>query len=416
VAVTSRVATLQLTTTPDTGTRTWTATAVSQDTAAGSSVSISVVQNKAGAAPPALPDTLTLSLLIDDTQTQIVAFSPTPNDTDGNTQNFTFFFTDTGLTGGAARAGTVKLKLRAINTTGVSAVNYNVNTDANPADTFGTGNTNTVGTRNKGWIRGTTTSAAAASNVALGGAKTEPAKYHDSLFVRHTLGATLYTSRALTVALSNTTPSLSGSTNSATSGNYDATFSSAVTNRYPASAAASVTNVSAPNATLTGTPDFTVTQTTDSINVDPRITFTPLMQVNTAAFSTPPFSSNVTSHQRLSSDLAFLAWNARDSRGSQAGSTISGGVNGLAWTQHLRDVGNLIADQTQAVTSQTQGGEAGWNDSFQAWSSSLPGGTWNFTAVITTSDATGLESGAATTYSLLAANLNLVVVPDIVSF
>lgn len=135
--------------------------------------------------------------------------------------------------------------------------------------------------------------------------------------------------------------------------------------------------------------------------VDPRITFTHLLQHNDSAFGTPPPSKNVGNGRRLTTDLSFIASRATDARSDG----ISNGA--LAWTEKLWDANSLSGSEaspvkSRASTSATQGGEAGWSDALLTWDNALPGGNWTQKEVITTADLLGLEVSNTRTLSLLA--------------
>lgn len=381
--------------------REWTATAAVQDTAAGSSVVVTTMNVATGGTAPADADTLTLNFYNDaGGLVRTVALS-----TSAASQTTTFFFTTNGLSGGGDRCGTIEIALRATKTTGGPTETYDAETDGAPATPVTAGSLQT----DRGWIRGTTTAVQVLSNVALGGAKNAPAAYvtpvagdgGDSLFVRTTLGVAVYVARTLTVGLSH--GSLSGPTNSTTGPVFDISHTSVVDNRFPAASTVVVTSVTVPNATLTGQP-FTAftTTTTDSMPVDPRITRTPLFQLDNNTFATPPLFNDVSDHRRRNSQQGFLASRSTNARGE--------GVNGLTYSVSLTPVApGTPVSQTGLVTT-TQGGQDGWAPSFLAWSSSLPGGRWDKSASYTApADILGASyvvqaAGTNTIYTLIARN------------
>lgn len=353
MAVVSRVATLKF----DDGlavpsSRTWVATAVTQDTAAGGSVDITVTQTTAGATPPGEANTLTLNLY-DDSGGLVRAYTLTPGSA---SQTVTFHFTADGTSTGAARCGTVEIAIRATRT---DVVAYDYETDGSPA-TAPTGFTATQVDR--GWVRGTTTLVEDISNTSLGGAPTEPAAYDESLFVRTTAGAVSYVARALTVTLS--AGSVTGSTNSTTAVTRDVTFSNVCDDRFPAAVTTVGVTVTVPNATLTGQPAWTFTTTTDdTITVDPRLTASHHFQVDDDVFGT---TKNDTTKQMLSTQSGFLWTRLVNAR--------STGINGLTVTQTLDPVnpGTTISGSTVTATRDSQ---AGWTDKLD-WTSAKPGGSW----------------------------------------
>lgn len=359
MAVVSRIAKVRI---ADTATglifREWVATAVTQDTAAGASVDVTITQTTGGATPPGVANTLTLNLYTD-AGALIRAFTLTPS---SSSQTVSFFFTADGTSGGATRAGTVEIAIRATRT---DVGTYDVESDGSP-NTPGAGNTSTT---DRGWIRGTTTATTTLSNVALGGAKSQPAEYDESIFARTTLGAALYVARALTVAVSG--GGLSGATNSTASGNWDVSFANVVDDRFPAAVTVAASSLTVPNATLTGQPATVLTATNDTLDVDPRLTASHHFQVDDATFAT---SKNDTSKSMLSTQSGFLAARIVTAR-------TAAGVNGLTVTQTLTPVGpgTAVSGSSSTATRDTQ---AGWTD-LLAWTSSKPGGTWNKASDVT---------------------------------
>lgn len=140
----------------------------------------------------------------------------------------------------------------------------------------------------------------------------------------------------------------------------------------------------------------------DRIAVDPRIQFDQLLQVATNVWQTPPTAGEADPPgERLNAELGFLASRAMDMTGV--------GLNGVAWTDKLWDVGGQVGTEvapvkSDSVVSTTQGGEAGWSDGATiplAWDSPLPGGEWTHKQVLTSADLVGLEVGNTRTLVLL---------------
>lgn len=396
MAVVSRIAKITF----DNGlgsTRTWTATAATQDTAAGSSVVITVTNATTGGAPPAVTDTLTLTYADDNSG---VIKSVTLNNTSAS-QTDTFFFTNNGLTGGSARCGTVEIKLRATKTTGGGLQTYDVETDGAP-NTPPTGFSSAT---DRGWIRGTTTATVSTSNVSAGGAKPNPYAYTtaggDTIFHRVVFGSAIFISRTLTA----TVGAIVSQTSASGTQTFDTTMTNVVDNRFPASSSSQVADFTVGNATLTGLP-FTVitTNTTDTLTIDPRLTRTPLFQLDDNTFGTPPSSKN-RAQMRTTAQQGFL--------GSRTTNARSEGVNGITYNIALtpRKPGTPVT-QT-GLTTTTQGGETGWSSQLTAWSSSLPGGIWDKSFTVTApSDITGASytvnaAGTSTEYQLLARDPNI---------
>jgi hypothetical protein len=371
-----------------TGSRIWNATAAVQDTLAGADVIVTIVHSVSGTGQPLVSDVVELSLRLDNTATIVRTFNLTPTT---GTQQVTFSFTADGTSSGAARAGTVRMRLRVVKNTGLGTDQYDVTSDngqfgsaANSYFSLSTGPT-----FNWGYLRGTTT-----GTTTLPGAGT--LAYGDTLTATTVLGAAPYDGPAVTVTL---TP-LAGVNSATSSTNTFTTALGSVDNRFAAAASSLSTVTSFPNASLTSLPWTTATMTETTRTVDPRLTFTHLLQLNDNAYGTPPSSKNVASGQRLTSDLGFISARVTNANGT--------GVNGITWTMSLQDAGALVTALTTSTTSSTQGGQVGWSGSLLAWSNALPGGTWNKTCTITApAGATGLGTATTTTYTLVAANPNL---------
>lgn len=363
MAVVSRITTLRVdnsVTHADDTALTWVATAATQDTAAGSSVVVTITYTNGGGVTPGDAETLTLRYVTDGgTIIKTVTLNPT-----AASQTDTFHFTDTGNSGGAARCGTIEMKLQATRT---SVVAYDFETDGSPNSPPAGFHAHTL---DQGWIRGTTTRAEAVSNVSLGGALTEPAEYDESLFVRLTEGAVSYVARALTVASS--AGSLSSATNSTTAVQRDVTFTNVVDERFAAAVTNVTWSVTVPNAALTGSPDWAATTTTEAaLNVDPRLTCTHHFQVDNNTFA---LASNDTTKQMLSTQSGFLWTIIKAARGT--------GVNGVTVQQTLDpdNPGTTVTDTATATT--TQGGQDGVSGRLD-WTASKPGGSWQKSVDIT---------------------------------
>lgn len=403
MAVVSRISTIRIT---DTATNSvgkqFQATATVQDTAAGSSVAVDYVQSDIGVPLMSNPDTATLTF-VDDAGN--VIRTVTLRITAG-TDNLTFYFTANGNSGGGNRCGTIEMKIRITKTTGGPTNTYDIETDGTPNTPP---SAHTVRTLDRGWIRGTTTLVEDLSNTSLGGAPATPAQFGESLFVRLTQADISYVARAISVAISDTTPSLTGNTNSTTAVQRDVTFSAVVDKRFPAASTSVGLTATVPNTTLgTAAPDYTFTSTTDdTLAVDPRLTCAHLMQMDNSSFQTPPLSINDADDQRLGSQLAYLSTNVRAARGTLVSDAITGGVNGISLDTLLESqVDTSIETSQNAGVTAARGGEAGWIGTFLTWSNSLPGGTWRKTVTIDTASASVLTNAylitATKDYSLVA--------------
>lgn len=391
MAVVSRVTKLRL----DNGAgsaREWVATAAAQDTPAGSSVTVTITTTTSGPLPPPQEDVL--EIYFHDTSAQIRGFALAPG---AASQTVMFFFTSNGLTGGAPRAGTIEIILRVVRTSGAAgAGNYEVFTSGGPNNPP-TGYNSII---DRGWIRGTTTAALSVSNVAAGGATPATFGYPDTIFQRLTLAAPLFLANTFTVTAGNK----SGVTNSTTGPTFDRTHTGAVDNTFPASASSQAQSVTPGNSGLTGLPHTVLTSTTaPAFTVDPRLTRTPLFQLDDNTFASPPDSKNVPSHLRQTTQQGFLAGRFVNARGE--------GQNGVTYDVSLTPSKPGTALTLTGQVTVTQGGQTGCSPQFLAWASSLPGGTWTKAVTVTApANITGaayLVNAGNDTYTLVAKDPSL---------
>lgn len=398
--VVSRVTTIVLTNAG--ATRTFRATADVQDQAAGGLVTITVTQVTAGAVGlPPVPDTYTLRVRADNDAANIRSYTLTAG---AGSQVVTFNLTADGTSGGAARIGTVRMRLEAVKTSGSAVDNYNVNSDDATGQVLPAAWTIT---RDQGWFRTLTTAVVTISNVAAGGAKPATWAYDDTVFHRVTFPVQSYLAKSLTAIVSGASPALSAASPSVVGPVWDTTLAGVIDNRFPASMSNQTADVTIPNATLaTGLPYVAATVTPDSMDIDPRLTAVHHLQLNDNVFATPPGSRDIPGHDRLNADLGFAAFRLLNARGA--------GANGVTVTETLRDAGELIGVLTRSVATVTQGGEAGWAATFQPWDSQLPGGAWNHTLTVTApADMIGvayLLNATDPDFTLLAANPSIGIV------
>jgi hypothetical protein len=375
-----------------TGTREWIATAATQDNGAGSSVEITITQTTSGATPPGAANTLEL-IMQTDTGTAIRTFDLTEA---SGSQSVTFHFTDNGTSGGAARSGTVELNLRAVRT---DLGTYDVQSDGSP-NTPPTGFTSAL---DRGWIRGTTSAVHTVSNVSAGGGKNQPLAYGDQIFQRTVLGAGPYKSETIVHGFS----PLSSSAASLTA-TFDTTHAGVVDERFSAALVSTATTAVPGSSALTGLPWTVLTNTTDSANVDPRVTAVHLLQLNDNAFASNPLDKNDSDGRRLTSDLGFVATRLITARNE--------GVNGATVATSLQDINGLITAITDSDVTGAEGGSAaanqGWTG-FKAWDSQLPSGTWRKTVDITAPadiDANTHFVNVTKDYTLVAADPSIILV------
>lgn len=376
MAVVSKVSTVKLNAVLDT--RTVTATALVQDTAAGLAVSITCAQVTVGAAPPDEPDLVDVEFYMEgDTTGPIINISFTTLQAQLPVTQ-TFYLTTTGLVGGAARCGTVGINLRVRRTTsGGGTTNYDV-------DGYNLRSTKpaayTITTQDKGWIRATTTATDILSNIGAGGAKTLPFAYPEQVWVRKTLGNTPYKSSTITLLLGSKTI---GAVASATTV-FDATLAAAIDNGYPISSSTQTTSDVVGNSPLTGVA-FTVltTDTLDSATVDPRLT------VTVQAQKTMPRTNggNQTAYV-ISADQLFV-W----SRTQNARAVVIGSIT---MTQRLKTAGGAIITTDAA---QVTAAADGWVPTALDWTAFLIAPSGNRTQEAfpnAPANAVGLGTGTQT--------------------
>lgn len=416
MAVVSRIATLTFT--GALGSRTWKATAVTQNTAEGQAVTINYTMTTDGAAPEE-PSQNILVTCRTDSGAQIRQFSVPPGTA---TSALTFHFTNDGTSGGSARHGTVLIDIRVTKTNGGPTSTYDYETDGAPSATPTLVTATQV---DRGYLVGTTEGTVDVSNLSVGGGKTTvtpdasgltgPAAYGDSLYHRVVLGSPSYVARALTHVFVGTSKSLASS--STTSPTHTATFSGSslttgrVNEGFPAAEALYVATLGAvPNSSVTGVPYTTISVTTDSIDVDPRPTAVHLFQLDDNSVGTPPLSKQESGLERSSASIAYFATGLHHARGSVSGTAMTGGINGLSVTVTLTSDSN--GDQiSRTATTATEGGEPGWTTGFMQWTSPLPGGDWVKYVDITSPSDINADSYLLSpneTYVLLAARNPLI--------
>lgn len=364
----------------NTGRRIYRATSDAQDYAAGALVTITLNESVDGITPPDTANIKRVRLYRDDgvlirEYNQDAGFSGT----------IQLYLTDTGLVGGSPRCGTVEIAIY-IEVTGLGS---------GQSETDGSPDTLNTSTLDRGWIRANTTLVEAVSNVALGGAKSEPAEFDESLYVRLTCGAISYVARALAVASS--TGGVSGNTNSTTAVQRDATFANVVDDRFAAALSTIGWTITVPNASLTGLPDWTHTTTTDDdIDVDPRIDVQWHLQKDQASFDT---SYHDATFNMLASEVGQVAAKFKKRR-------TAGGINGLSISL-VADPTAPGSNSTNSSTTSTRDSEAGWSDLVDVAPTGKPGGVWTVTADVTAPSDADLDTllvGASQVVTVLAPN------------
>lgn len=371
MATLSRIARIRLTTGVG-AFREWTATAATEETSGGQSVTITWTITTSGATPPD-PETTAELRFYSSSGTLINTIVLTANTTP---QTATFFFTATGVSGGGARSGTVEIAAYVRRVVAGTTI-YEIESDGTPNNPGPD-----TSTTDRGYIVGTATTTAAISNVAYAGAKNQPAEEGESLFYRQTVTPRPYRNEPLTLAI--------GSVVSASVSSNTTTFdlpAQTVDDRFPAAVSTQTTAVTIPNNTgfVTGRPWTTfVTNTTDSITVDPRIDAeSHLWQADDDVMGTPPMSKHDSRKSALVSSYSGMAMRVVRAR-------TRSGVNGLSYSLSLDPVkpGSTIV---RTGTTATRGGQDGWTDLAQLGPFVI-GGSWAVNLDITA--PTGIDNDA----------------------
>lgn len=247
----SRVSTLTIS--GATGSRTWTADAAVQDTAAGASVVITLATSTTGVTPPVQETAYTLNVKIDNAATVVRAFTPGV----GFSGTQTFNFTVDGTSGAAARAGLLRLQIVVAQTGGLGATQY-----SGDSDVGGTPPTLYTFTQtDSGYVRGTTT-AVTTLNAASHA-------YGTTITATTVLGAAPYKSYTVSTKLGALAAVASAASTTVTF----VTAQGVTDNRFAASSVVNSTVTTVPNAALVATPWTTLGSPTEaSSTVDPRIT------------------------------------------------------------------------------------------------------------------------------------------------
>lgn len=332
------------------------------------------------------------------------------------------YFSSTPLAaGGTPQSGGYEIRLVVQKTTAVAW---------GPIDSNGGGTTPAgvaVRAENVGRIRARVAmSSVIASNASVGGAVPSKFAAGDNIYLRFALSAGFQRSVNIGLSMRQSNADVRQSTSSGSGANRDDTYNTTSllvtgkgrvnTGLFAKADTVTTYRMVLPNSTLPGgdaefawqtTPPGGFTRVSDSTldgtgpNVDPRITFSQLLQHNDSAWGTPPSSKNVATGRRLTSDLSFVAARAMNARGEGLANSL------ISWTEKLWDTGNLIGSEGSPVksrtsTTATQGGELGWSDAFLTWDNALPGGSWTQKEVITTSEFAGLELSNTRTLALNA--------------
>lgn len=145
----------------------------------------------------------------------------------------------------------------------------------------------------------------------------------------------------------------------------------------------------------------------DTVTVDPRLTITHHLQVsppNGPVWGTPPGSLLESSYRMLNDRIGRAAARLVNARGE--------GRNGITYTERVEDDSGegQVYERPSADTTVTQGGQAGWSNSFLLWDPTKPGGFWTHT-VTPTGVWAGLGAPLTQRLTLLSRNPDLVCIP-----
>lgn len=401
-------------------------TAVSMDAgvAAGALIPAHVRWAALGATASTDPNTVQCGL-VDDNGTQIKApvaegFTAADNGYRGPA-TWNHYATDTGLNTGAARVGTFRLRTRLLQTAGLAATQYTLD-----SEDIGNSPPSGIAGSTVDYGRGYASVPVAAASVQ------KPSTLQGYADVA-TEGVTLATQPWRAGAVPTIQPR-QGNVNVPSKGGSGGNWSGGASSRTDTidknftrasagvqllitmptghadlnSEPAILLNGSAPTGFAlttqpTGESNYTVLDSgtdDDAWTADPRLTVYHLLLLNDNTYATPPTSEDTIPKNRLVSDLGFVAARVRNANGV--------GQNGITWTRSLRDANNLVAEVFgDSVVTATAGGEAGWDPALGAWSSSLPGGAWTHKRTITApSGATGADMllNSQETFTLLSPN------------
>jgi hypothetical protein len=318
-----------------------------------------------------------------------------------NTTSYTVFCTSDGTSSGSPRAGTFRLRVIVTAKTGGIAV-YDVDSD----------------TQDKGAIRcGTTISSIAHDAYPAGSTYAYTVAGESAAWtVTLTAASTNQVRKYNAVVLDNAGSIPSGFTSTSitqTAGATTFATSKAVSDSWPASAASYGLRVTITDTSpLTGVKWTHIHSVTAPVimdssaqvnrpsfyDVDPRITATHLLQVNSASFASPPMATDI-GMTRFNDDIGYYATRYTNARGE--------GLSGasFAFTSTLQDNGLVLAADTgTGLTIGTQGGQAGWS-TLRTWNNGAPLGGYTKTVDVTApstidNDAHLLSTTAAYTLSL----------------
>lgn len=288
----------------------------------------------------------------------------------------TLYCTDTGLSGGTPVAGTIRLRIEARDTV-AGVPTYTADTDSASRGAIRCG-------LDVSSITVNAYPAAPTFAYTIAGETVTCTVAHTTAQANQVRTASVTVLDASNAAiLTNALAIASGATSTASSFTVSDTFPAAST-----SAGCQVGSFG--NSVLTGVkwthiatatapvtePDDGTARRASFFNVDPRITATHLLQVDDAAFGTPPMSKD-TGGSRYNDEVGYIATRFTNARGEG----LSGGT--FAFSRTLQDDGAVLAPRTLTGAGiGTQGGEAGWSNLVE-WNDGAPTGTWTKTVDVT---------------------------------
>lgn len=320
-------------------------------------------------APPDATE-IRLTLYVDDSSNIVKEFIINGSGQSGTTFTFptqNFYVTSDGNSGGTIKSGTLRAKIRAINTGLVNT--YDVSSENNV--TVPDGYEAPDSTKVSGFFVSTTTGFVLVDSSTFGNTYTGLWAYPDTIKSRITLGARPYKDQQIVHLIQSGASTFVSGTTTIASGSLtsDLTVTNGIDNRFTAQSGtytATVKVVQNSNLVASGWTKLTSTGT-QSMSIDPRISGQHLLQINKSTFDNDPMSINVPDYNRKSTDLGFIATRVFNVRGE--------GQNGLNTRTLLRDEVGLVTGVSGDNTTHTEKTQLGWTNLF-TWDNTLPGGKW----------------------------------------
>lgn len=337
-----------------------------------------------GGSPPALPsgdadDVCKIEAYEDNTGTVLQTFRSATT-CPANQASFTGWCTTNGASGGTPYAGTLRLRIEAIDKTAGVPTGLNGNSDT---------------AVNKGAIRCGMDVTSISYNSYPAGSTFAYTVAGETMTctVAHTRAPANQVRTAVIKTTDGSDASIQSSSFTITSAATSSAASFTLSDAYPAAATTGGCQFDGfGNSVLTGVhwthinavtspvtaPDSYTARRSAFFAFDPRVTVTHLVQVNSASFATPPMSADIGTTRTLP-DVGYIATRFTNARGEGlTGST-------LAYTRTLQDHAHVLSADSLTCTSScigTQGGQAGWGSLF-LWNAGGPIGQWDKAVDIT---------------------------------